>query len=169
MATKKSMCVLFGILVISAWVLGSTVQAGAETMKGRNIQTATKRETIAVGDEEGHILGLTIMQGLAFIENGEIAKVKSQVAGDYIPQKGGQLIGYTTYTFEDGATIVLRFQRLMNPDGSATAKSEIVKGTGRFEGIKGRSSITGKNFPETKDGAARASTDFTMTYTLPTK
>ncbi len=79
------------------------------------------------------------------------------------------MIGYTTYTFEDGATIVLRFQRLMNPDGSATAKSEIVKGTGRFEGIKGSSSITGKNFPESKDEAARASTDFTMTYTLPSK
>ena len=32
MATKKSMWVLFGILVISAWVLGSAIQAGAETM-----------------------------------------------------------------------------------------------------------------------------------------
>jgi hypothetical protein len=30
---KKSTWVLFGILVISAWVLGSLVQAGAETVK----------------------------------------------------------------------------------------------------------------------------------------
>jgi len=30
MATKKSMCVLFGILVISAWVLGSVILAGPQ-------------------------------------------------------------------------------------------------------------------------------------------
>jgi hypothetical protein len=29
MATKKLMWVLFGILMISAWVLGSAIQAGA--------------------------------------------------------------------------------------------------------------------------------------------
>ncbi len=78
MAMKKLIWVFFGMFVILVWVLGLVLQAGAETMKGRNIQTATKRETIAVGDEEGHILGLTIMQGLAFIENGEIAKIKAR-------------------------------------------------------------------------------------------
>ena len=53
MATKKSMWVLFGILVISAWIFGSVIQAGAETMKYRTALTSTKHETIPVGDEEG--------------------------------------------------------------------------------------------------------------------
>jgi len=35
MTTKKSVWVLFGILVLSAWVLGSAIQVGAETMKFR--------------------------------------------------------------------------------------------------------------------------------------
>ena len=33
MAAKKLMLVLFGICVISTWILGSVTQAGAETMK----------------------------------------------------------------------------------------------------------------------------------------
>jgi len=37
MATKKSMRVLFGILVILFLVLGSAIQAGAESMKFRVI------------------------------------------------------------------------------------------------------------------------------------
>ena len=155
MATKKSMWVLFGILVISAWVLGSVIQAGAETMKCRTADTATKDERIPVGDEEGHVLGLQIMEGLAFFENGEIAKVRSHAISDTIPGKGGQAIGYSIFTFEDGSTIVTRFQRLMVRDesGNLSAKntSELIKGTGRFEGIKGTASATGRNFFQVKE------------------
>jgi hypothetical protein len=35
MATKKSVLVLSTILVISAWILGFAIQAGAETLKGK--------------------------------------------------------------------------------------------------------------------------------------
>ncbi len=52
---------------------------------------------------------------------------------------------------------------------SAKASAEIIKGTGRFEGIKGTVSATGKNFLATKEEAARAFNDVTLTYTLPTK
>jgi hypothetical protein len=172
MATKKLMCILFGILVISAWVLGSAILAGAETMKCKSIATATKDETISVSDEEGHFLRLRISEGLAFFENGEIAKVRLYSLSDTV-KKGGQGIGYILYTFDDGSTIVNRYQRLMVADQSgnysAKTKSEIIKGTGRFEGIKGTSSSTGKDFPATKEEAGRVFNDSTLTYTLPTK
>jgi hypothetical protein len=43
MATRKSRWILFGILAVSVWILGSTVQAGAETMKAPQIiETLTK-------------------------------------------------------------------------------------------------------------------------------
>ena len=77
MATKKSIRVLFGILAISVWVLGSAIQAGAETLKCRNASTTTKNESIPVNDEPGHVLGVQILEGLAFFENGEIAKLRS--------------------------------------------------------------------------------------------
>ena len=173
MATKKSMWVLFGILVISAWVLGSAIQAGAETMKCRTAATATKDERIPVSDEEGHVLGLQIMEGLAFFENGEIAKMRSHAIYDCIPGKGAQAIVYTIYTFEDGSTIVTRDPTINGSDksGNLSAKvtGELIKGTGRFEGIKGTVSATGKNFPASKEEAARTTNDFTFTYTLPTK
>ena len=125
MVAKKSMWVLLGILVISVWVLGSAIQAGAETMKCRIASTATKDERISVGDEEGHVLGLQITEGLVFFANGEIAKIRSHNLLDGIPAKGGQAIGYTIYTFEDGSTIAQRFQRLMGADGSAKVTSEL--------------------------------------------
>jgi len=55
MATKKSMWVFFGILVISAWVLGSAIQAGAETLRIKVSSYSTQVEVIQVGDMEGHI------------------------------------------------------------------------------------------------------------------
>lgn len=173
MATRKSMWVFFGILVISVWVLGSVIQAGAETMKCRTASTATKDERIAVSDEQGHELQLEILQGLAFFENGEIAKYRSHAIGDSTPGKGGQAITYQIYTFEDGSTIVNRTQRLLVPDQSgnysAKATIEIIKGTGRFEGIKGTASATGKNFLPGKEEALRATNEIIFTYTLPSK
>jgi len=173
MATKKFMWVLFGTLVISAWVLGSAIQARAETMKCKSAQTATKDERMEVGDEKGHVLGLQRMQGLAYCENGEIAKMRSDAVFDMVPGKGAQALGYTFFTFEDGSTIEVRFQRGVvlgeTGSGSAKASSEIIKGTGRFEGIKGTSSGAGKNYPPSKEESARAFTDITLTYTLPTK
>jgi hypothetical protein len=90
MTTKKSLWVLFGILVISDWVL----EARAETMKCRNAYTSTKRDTWPVADEEGHVLGLGINEGLSFFENGEIAKMRAHAAFDVIPEKGTQSMGY---------------------------------------------------------------------------
>ena len=172
MATKKSVWVLFGILVISAWVLGSAIQAGAETMKCRGATTATTDERIPVGDAEGHVLGLQILQGLAFFENGEIAKLRTHAIFDTGPG-GGQSINYMFFTFEDGSTIIVRAQRLMVADKpgtfSAQMPGELIKGTGRFEGIKGTTSATGKNFFRTKEEPARVTSDWIFTYTLPSK
>jgi hypothetical protein len=45
MVTKKSIGVIFGILLISGWVLGSAVQAGAETLNYKAYHYAEKNET----------------------------------------------------------------------------------------------------------------------------
>ncbi len=173
MATRKAMWILFSTLLISAWVLGCVVQAGAETLKGRTATVVTKDENIPVGDQEGHFLGLQTTEGLAFFENGEIAKMRIQLIYDSIRGKGGQAISYAIYTFEDKSTVVVRTQRLFVRDqsGNLSAKvtSELIKGTGRFEGIKGTGSATGKNFVPSKGEALRINHDFTWTYTLPTK
>ena len=170
MASRKSMWGLCGILLISAWVFGSAIPAGAETLKCRIATTTTKDESVAVGDEEGHSLHLLVTEGLAFFENGEIAKVKGHVLNDRITEKGGQSIGYAIFTFEDGSTIVQRFQRLVvSGDDPAKVTSELIKGTGRFKGIKGTAPGTSRTFPASKGEALRNTSDLTFTYTLPPK
>jgi Na+/H+-translocating membrane pyrophosphatase len=174
MATKKSMWIIFSILVISAWVFG-VVQAGAETLKCRTAGVVTKDETLPVGFEEGHVLGLQITEGLALFENGEIATYRSTLVYDrydrVVPGKSSQAIGYTIFTFNDGATIVQRFQRLQGPDKTIPAQvaSELIKGTGRFEGIKGSISGTSKRAPEVKGEAKKYVSDMIFTFTLPSK
>ena len=173
MFTKKSMQILFGILVILTWVFGSAIQAGAETLKGKLALTVTKNETIPVNDVEGHVLGMQIQEGVTFFENGEIAKTRNHNVYDIIPGKGGQAINYNIWTFEDGSTVINRTQRTMVQDekGNVSAKvvSEFVKGTGRFAGIKGTGSATGKVFPPSQGEAGRQVMEFTWTYTLPSK
>jgi hypothetical protein len=175
MATKKSIWVLFGVLVISAWILGSVMPVHADTMKCRTAGVVTKDETLSVGYEEGHVLGLQITEGLAFFENGQIATFKSHLVYDrydrVVPGKSSQAIGYTIFTFEDGSTFVQRFQRLQGSDKTLPAQvaSELIKGTGRFEGIKGSASGTSKRAPEVKGEAKRYVSDMTFTYTLPAK
>jgi hypothetical protein len=173
MRTKGVIWGFISILVIAGFLLGSVTQAGAETLKGRSVLTATKDQRIPVNDEAGHVLGMQILEGLAFFENGEIAKLRTHSVFDSTPGKGSQAINYNIWTFEDGSTIVNRTQRLMVPDnsGNFSAKntSEILKGTGRFEGIKGTGSATGKNFVPAEGEAVRVYSDFTWTYTLPGK
>lgn len=160
------------ILVIAAFLLGSVTQAGAETLKARSVVTATKTETIPVNDEPGHFLAMQTLEGLSLFDNGEIAKQKVYAVVDYMPGKGGQAIVYVTHTFQDGSTIITRTQRLMVADKSGTSSAkttgEIIKGTGRFQGIKGTASGTGMNYMSEGE-ATKVLTDNTFTYTLPGK
>ncbi len=173
MTTRKSMWLLFGVFIISASFLGFVTHTGAETLKGRAISTEIKGEHISVDDEPGHVLGIQITEGLASFENGEIAKIKNHVIYDFIPEKGSQAIIYTIWTFEDGSTVVSRSQRLMTSDtsGSFSGKNttELIKGSGRFQGIKGTGSATGKTFRRSDGEVMRTVNDFTWTYSLPSK
>jgi hypothetical protein len=54
-----------GIFVIAAWILGFVIEAKSETMKFKTATVTTKDEKISVSDEEGHVLGLYITEGLA--------------------------------------------------------------------------------------------------------
>jgi hypothetical protein len=176
MAAKKSMWALFGILAISAWVLGSAVPAGAETMKCKTSGNTVKMEVMPIPDVEGHTIVMGIRDGLAFFEDGEIATYKAFTTSDAIRGKGVLSQGYLLFTFVDGATIITSFRQAQEPDPEGKfawffkSTGEVLKGTGRFEGIKGSLSGTGKQLkPEKGDLTGKSTTDLTFTYTLPSK
>jgi hypothetical protein len=174
MATKKSMWVLFGILVISAWVLGSAIQAGAETMNYKFYTWVIKYEIVPVGDVEGHTVGFGMRGSFLVFENGEVATSNVVLTTDLI-KGSGPFMQYVTIKFEDGSTIMVKSQGTVG--GKATGAvasggwtSEIIKGTGRFEGIKGTQTAKAKYLPVEKgEAGAKGYGEGSITYTLPSK
>ena len=173
MATKKSMWVLFGILLMSGWILGFAIQAEAETMNYKFYVWMNKREAVSVDDVDGHLVTLAQRGGFYVLENGEVATIKRVSLNDLI--KGtGSAVAYETITFADGSTIVLKRQStLRGTEGTVTSgesTSQILKGTGRFEGIKGTQSDKTKFLPPEKwEVGSKQYGEGTIDYTLPSK
>ncbi len=177
MNTKKSIIISISILVIMAWLLGSVTQAVAETKKYRSVAQFSKAEYMPVGDVEGHILAIFEWRGLVFVD-GEVGVCVGWTQVDLI--KGvGPAQGYYKVTYEDGSTTVTKYQfaAKIASDGKTglyeNGKGEFIMGTGRFAGIKGTDSYTGKRIMPISPGLKEARGDFiidgTMTYTLPSK
>ena len=179
MATKKiniTIWGLTGILIITAWLLGSVTHTSAETMKCLSSGNMVKREVIPIPDVEGHTIAIAMRDGLAFFEHGEIVPFKAFSTSDSIIAKGGRSQGYLLFTFVDGSSIITSFSQTTEPDPEGKFAwynkftGEILKGTGRFEGIKGSLSGDGRQFkPEKGELSGKSSNNWTFTYTLPPK
>ena len=169
MATRNSIWILFGIFVISAWALGSAVQVGAETLNYKFYTYVIKQEAAPVADVEEHIVVLRIRGAFLVFENGEVATIKHHVTTADFIKGAGPFQQYQTINFEDSSTITIKSQGTV---GGPAAKwtSEIIKGTGRFEGIKGTDSAKVKYLPVEKGEAGpKAYGEGTLTFTLPSK
>jgi hypothetical protein len=174
MTTKKSRWVLFGILVISVWFLESAIQATAETLNYKSYTYVIKQEIIPIGDVEGHLLVFYVRSGFYVFENEEVAIVNNVGTGE--DAKGGRsILQYSTLTFPDGSTIIIKSEGTVGGGvpGAPTSgglKTEIIKGTGRFEGIKGTASSKFKIIPGEKgEPGPKTFGEGTMNYTLPSK
>jgi hypothetical protein len=175
MATKKSIWILIGMVVIMAWLLGSATQAEAQTytMKCRETGHLPKVHSLEVGDVPGHLIGVAELAGVLSCDDGRVATTLNESTWDYI-KGSGKFQTYWVATFEDGATFWLGFQGTATADayGKTTrweSTGEFIKGTGRFEGIKGSETMTGKRFSPVPGAGAQYYIDWTFTYTLPSK
>ena len=164
-----------GILLIAAFLLVPATQAGAKSMQYKIVGYLTKVEWIAVPDVEKHSVLLYERRGVAIYENGETAAYHSRGTSDSIKGESS-FHGYSDYLFKDGSTIITEYTGTMwYPPGeklrSLKGEGKYIKGTGRFEGIKGEVSFTGKYVtPYTKDETKGDNVvDVTGTYTLPSK
>ena len=168
MAKKKCMWVLFGVLVFSPWVLGFAVQAGAETMNYKSYGYVTKAESVSVGDVDGHIMTFTTRRSFIVFDNGEVATQYCVITGDWIKGSGSSL-RYSTMNFSDDSTIIVK-EQVTRTETAGVSKGEIIKGTGRFKGIKGTVIGKGRLLPVEKDEIGpKGIGESTITYTLPPK
>ncbi len=166
---------LIVISLIVAWMLMSAPQAEAKTVKYKIIGPLTRVEWIAVPDVERHSVVLYERRGVVIFENGEIAAYHTRGTADNIKGQGS-FHGYSDILYEDGSTTIFEYTgttTLAPGEKQRTMKGEgkYIKGTGRFEGIKGTSSFIGKYVtPYTKDTTkGDAVIDVTATYTVPKK
>lgn len=176
MTVKKAMCLFFGLSLILTGILGSVMQAAAETMKCQTSGNSVKREVMQIPDVEGHTIVMGIREGLAFFEDGEVSAFKNFHTADVLAGKKVLTQGYQVFTFLDGSTIITSFHQIQEPDPGGRlawitkATGEILKGTGRFEGIKGSLSGTGKQFKAEKgELTGKSAGNWTISYTLPRK
>ncbi len=174
MARRKTSRLLFGILMIATFFLGSSFQAEAETLKYKSYNYVVKAEDVPVGDVEGHTVGLSIRKAFYVFENGEVATTNSVATRDLI-KGAGTSVQYTTISFADGSTIIIKSQGRGGGTASAAQTSgaltsEIIKGTGRFEGIKGTQATKLRFLPVEKgEGGPKGIGEGTIAYTLPSK
>ena len=147
---------LIGTLLISVWLLVPATQAEAKTVKYKIFGYLTKVEVIAVPDVERHVVVLYERRGVAIFENGETAAYHTRGTSDSIKGQGS-FHGYTDYLYKDGSTSIFEYTGTMTlPPGeklrSLKGEGKYIKGTGRFEGIKGTASFSGHYVaPYTKD------------------
>jgi hypothetical protein len=173
MATKKSVWVLFGILVISAWVLGSAIQAGAETLNFKSFAKVFKQKIVPIDDVEGHSVALQVREGAVIFENGEFGWMKSILFRDLI-KGAGTAERYITYTFLDKSTIIVHgkgtIQATEGVSSAAKWTGNIIQGMGRFQGITGTMMSSTKILPPERDElTGKTLSEGSLVYTLPSK
>jgi len=173
---KRTITILgcIGIFLSAALMLVPAAQAGEKTVKYKITGPITRLEVIPVLDVKGHAIGMLERRGVAIYENGEVAAYHTRATFDAIKKKGGSFNGYSTYTFSDGSTIITKYQGTTTMSGGKKllkGTGENFKGTGRYEGIKGKVTFNGAYVtPYTKDKTKGDTLiDCTSTYTLPKK
>jgi len=157
--------ILIGLLGLP--VLSSTAQA--ETLKWRQGLSVTKRESTPVGNMPSLVVGTGESRGVAFFENGEVAVTLNKFIFFY-SNGSGPAESFGIFTFEDGSTFVINFPVIATAnerDKTTVFKGEFtfIYGSGRFAGIKGSGSVSGKRFAPLGSGSS-LNFDFTGTYTL---
>ena len=169
MAKKKSLCFPLGLFVIIAWFWGSVTPAVAETLQ---CKSETDHDVSYIEQLGDLYHGYFTRIGVVTCDNGETAKWWSYGNFAVTLEKGGFSQGYIIFTFKDFSNIVMRYKLPQRPDPQGTVQwfydytAEIIKGDGRFEGIKGSVSVSGKQLLNPKKTAIQ---EMNITYTLPPK
>ena len=170
---KRAIAASIIALVLLVAVGLFVTRAEAETVKYKITSYITKMEMLPVPDVENHFIGEQERRGVAIFENGETAAYHMWCTWDVIIGQGGSYGGYSILSYSDGSTSMIKIEGTQTGEKlwSGKGTAEYIKGTGRFEGIKGNVTYTNKLLtPITKDETkGDMIIEATGTYTLPKK
>jgi hypothetical protein len=160
-------------LVLSVTFGLFATQARGETVKSTVTSSLVKVGFVPVPDVKGHMVGLYERRGVAVYENGDVGAYHTRGTFDFT-NSNGPFQGYSQTTFEDGSITIIKYQGTMKKaEGQKlpelSGKGVYIKGTGRFQGIKGNMSFNGRYItPYTPDKTkGDVFINATGTYTLP--
>jgi len=178
---KKSIIaglILASLFILTTFILTLVPNADAQslTVKWKHFNYVNKSEANPYGGDKTHVVGIFTRRGLNVYENGEVALASSWGTFDYQITKGeGIGEAYSLYAFEDGSTVMTKYnmKAILSPKDSKhkfELRGEFTDGTGRFKGIKGNFSGSGKQYtPTAGDTKGESYFEYTGTYTLPPK
>lgn len=164
----------FGLVVLILLMSLSTLVSAqsAQTLDVEATSYIVSSQWLPAGDEAGHSIGMQQRAGMANFSDGSVAQYSTVSNFDFRRGKGGSSSGYSKFTFNDGATIVFSWTAKMIIGEYGLTLNEgqgiILKGTGRFAGIKGTSSFSGRQLKSAaEDPKGSAIQNATIRYTLP--
>ena len=152
--------ILFGklaqLIVAFAWL--PVFVAQAEELKWRQYYSVYKLDSSEAGDATDHILGVGKLGGLIILEGGKMGTVQATFSVDYTRGVGPHLF-YAVNRTEDGSGFVVHGQgtttvSLETSTSVFTGSFIFVVGTGRFAGIQGVGSYSGKRLAPISAGAS---------------
>ena len=170
MGARKSFCFVTGLFVIIVWIWGFAAPALSETLKCKS----ETKDGVRVQEQADTSYFITIVtkEGSVTCENGETADVKTYSLAEANWPRDAFVQTITIYRFhKDWAKIITKGNLVQTQDPKGEAEwiwegtSEIIRGTGRFSGIKGGVSFKGKQVPPD----AKSISEFTINYSLPPK
>ena len=138
MCCSRIFSFVFAIFLISSITNTDIVIAG-EKFKAHGTSYTVKWEQIEVGDEEGHVVGITESKQFYFNETTGEKHPSTSIGIMDINTKTGQASGsgYGVTIDKDGDKMIRTWEGKVVGKGHWKGTYTYVKGTGKFEGIKG--------------------------------
>jgi hypothetical protein len=147
------------------------IEVNAEDVEYQIVNYTVGVNFIPVPDVEKHAIGTYERRGVAIFKNGETAAYHSRGIWDFV-DSNGPFTGYTTLTYKDGSTTMIKYSGNMTKEPEKllkyTGKGEYIKGTGKYEGITGTILFTGEYItPYDKETKGDSIEINKASYTLP--
>jgi hypothetical protein len=145
------------ILALSASVITTGLARADEMLKFRLFMHVTGVQTHEVPDVDGHTMSAIKFTGLASFPDGAVGTATLVATTDYI-KGSGTFSNYVTVNAKDGSTLTYKMTNApAKTEGAVTifpeAPATVVRGTGRWDGVKGDGSQNGARLTPLAAGA----------------
>jgi len=149
---------LAGAAGVVACLMAGSAAAEEQTLRFRMVVAPTEVVYSEIANVPGHSVGAGEAVGIAVFEDGRIA-FKNFVISTDGSSDAGSYRGYSTYTFQNGDSLNLKFTGGWTAEGEK-GDYEVLSGTGAFEGATGTGHF--ESIDEAWEGANLLEGSFTL-------